>query len=113
MNISLPDEMRAWVEGEVRGGGFSSASEYFRQLVREAKVQKERAERERKKAELEALLVEGIESGPAMPITPQWWGELLNEVDEKLKQKGVDSGLRQAFQEDLEEQGSPQGANSA
>lgn len=106
MNISLPDEMRAWVEGEVRGGGFSSASEYFRQLVREAKGQKERAERERKKAELEALLVEGIESGPSLPVTPQWWDELLSEVDENLKKKGVDAGLRQAFHEQLQEQSS-------
>lgn len=102
MNISLPDEMREWVENEVKGGEFSSASEYFRQLVREAKAQKERAERERKKAELEALLIEGLESGPAVPITPQWWDELLNDVDEKLRKRGIESNLRETFQEELD-----------
>lgn len=112
MNISLPEEMRAFVEGEVKSGEFSSASEYFRQLLREAKAQKARDERERKKAELEALLIEGLESGPAVPITPQWWDELLSDVDKKLQKKGVESNLRQAFQEELDVQKSPSGAGS-
>lgn len=93
MNISLPDEMRAWVEDEVKGGGFSSASEYFRQLVREAKTRKAEAEVARKKAELTALLVEGIESGEAKPMTKEWWADLLEEVDGELKKRGVPNGL--------------------
>ena len=112
MNISLPDEMRAWVESEVKGGEFSSASEYFRQLLREARARKESAERERKKAELEALLIEGLESGPAMPITAQWWDELLNDVDAKLKKKGIDSNLKEAFREELNTQELPSGVGS-
>lgn len=102
MNISLPDEMRAWVESQVRGGEFSSASEYFRQLVREARAQKERDERERKKAELEALLIEGLESGPAVPMDKTWWDTLLSDVDEKLKRRGVEGGLGVSTLEELE-----------
>ena len=97
MNISLPDEMRAWVEAEVQGGGFSSTSEYFRQLVREAKARKAeqeaRQDAQGKKAELTALLVEGIESGPAQPISASWWAELLEEVDGELQKRGVKDRL--------------------
>ena len=35
MNISLPDTMRAYVEELVAQGGYSSVSEYFRELVRQ------------------------------------------------------------------------------
>ena len=34
MNISLPDSMRTYIESQVASGSYSSASEYFRQLVR-------------------------------------------------------------------------------
>lgn len=93
MNISLPDEMRSWVEDEVKGGGFSSASEYFRQLVREAKARKAQEEQTRKKVELAALLIEGVESGAAQPMTSEWWADLLQEVDGELKKRGSGSGL--------------------
>lgn len=74
----------------------------FSAVVREAKAQKERAERERKKAELEALLIEGLESGPAVPMDKAWWDTLLRDVDEKLNQRGVEGGLGVSTLEELE-----------
>ncbi len=41
INISLPDSMRAYVDQQVANGGYSSASEYFRELVRQDQKQKE------------------------------------------------------------------------
>jgi antitoxin ParD1/3/4 len=80
MNISLPEPMRAYVEQQVAQGGFSTASEYIRQLVRE---DQKRAAKER----LESLLMEGIESGPAVEITDEYWAEkkakLLKLIEEK------------------------------
>ena len=35
LNISLPEPMRAYVDQQVAQGGYSTASEYIRQLVRE------------------------------------------------------------------------------
>ena len=35
MNISLTEELRRYVLGEVERGAFGSASEYFRELVRQ------------------------------------------------------------------------------
>ena len=61
MNISLPDEMKAFVEAQMTQEGYASASEYLRALIREA--QKRRA-----KHELEAKLLEGLQ-GPAVAMT--------------------------------------------
>ncbi|HNT89971.1 MAG TPA: type II toxin-antitoxin system ParD family antitoxin, partial [Candidatus Hydrogenedentes bacterium] len=56
LNISLPDAMRVWIDAQVAAGGYSTASEYLRELVR---TDQRRKVQER----IEALLVEGIESG--------------------------------------------------
>jgi len=56
LNISMPDEMRAFVETRVRMGEYQSASDYLRDLIRH--------DRE----ETEKLLLEGIDSGPAKPL---------------------------------------------
>ena len=34
MNVSLPDAMKDWVEAQARGGRYSNASDYVRDLVR-------------------------------------------------------------------------------
>lgn len=35
MNISLPEEMKAFIEAQMSREGYASASEYFRTLIRE------------------------------------------------------------------------------
>ncbi len=57
MNVSLPEAMKAWVEAQARGGRYSNASDYVRDLVRRDQ------ERAQKIAELQALISEGIDSG--------------------------------------------------
>jgi antitoxin ParD1/3/4 len=77
MNISLPDEMKAFVEEQMASEGFASASEYLRALIREA--QKRLAKRE-----LEAKLLEGLQSGPATPMTREDWDSIEREAMERL-----------------------------
>ncbi len=72
MNISLPDPMKQFVEEQVSSGGYSSASEYVRELVRTD--QKRKA-----KDQLEALLLEALKSDPEV-VTPQWWAKLREEI---------------------------------
>lgn len=64
MNVSMPKSLRKYVESEVKRGGYSSASELFREMVRQRKEEKKRS-----LARLEELLVEGLESGPATEWT--------------------------------------------
>jgi antitoxin ParD1/3/4 len=78
MRISLPESMREFVEEQVRRGGYNTPGEYVRALIREAQL---RAARQ----ELESKLIEGLESGPATPMTPEDWEELKRRVWEREK----------------------------
>jgi antitoxin ParD1/3/4 len=72
MNISLPDSLKSFVEAQVAEGGYGSASEYFRELVRDARKRKT-------EQHLEALLLEGLE-GEGVPATPEFWNGLRSRV---------------------------------
>ena len=67
MNVSLPDAMKEWVEAQARGGRYSNASDYVRDLVRRDQ------ERARVVEELQALISQGIESG----VSEKSMGDIL------------------------------------
>lgn len=73
MNISLPEPMKEFVDERVESGGYGSASEYIRELVR--KDQKERAQER-----LEVLLLEGLESGESQAVNADFWKTLRNDL---------------------------------
>jgi len=56
LNISMPDELRAFVEARVNTGEYQSASDYLRDLIRHDREETER------------LLIEGLESGEGRPL---------------------------------------------
>jgi len=71
MNISLPDPLKQFVDGQIAQGRYSSASEYVRELIR--------ADEKRKAEEqLEAKLLEGLE-GPESELTPADWTAIRKE----------------------------------
>ena len=80
MNISLPDEMKAFVEEQIKQGGYSTASEYLRDLIRDAQ---KRAAQDR----LEELLLEGLDSGPATPMTKEDWQGLHRELETRRAER--------------------------
>ena len=57
MNVSLPDQMKQWVEAQAGTGRYSKASDYVRDLIRRDQ------ERTRVFAEIQALVDEGEASG--------------------------------------------------
>lgn len=65
MNLSLPDQMKAWVEEQSKDGRYATASDYVRDLIRRDRDCREAI------AELQALVDEGIASGPAGPFTSE------------------------------------------
>lgn len=81
MNISLPDEMKAFVEAQMAAEGYASASEYLRNLIRDD--QKRRA-----KQELEAKLLEGLQ-GPAVEMTREDWESIRREALEGLAGENI------------------------
>lgn len=56
MNISLPDQMKNWVEESVKTGLYANASDYVRDLIRQD---------HQKMAALRQALIEGEKSGVA------------------------------------------------
>ncbi len=77
INISLPEEMRIYVEEQVASGDYSTTSEYIRQLIRQDRQQK--AEKQ-----LEQLLLEGLNSGEATPMTAKDWAAIRQVVTDKI-----------------------------
>ncbi len=74
LNISLPDTMKAEVEDVVATEGYGNTSEFFRDLVRDYL-------KERQARKLEALILEGMNSGESTSLT--------KEDFEKIKERGI------------------------
>lgn len=66
MNISLPDALRAFVDEQVTRGRYGSTSEYVRELIR----------RDRDRAQLRDLLLEGATSAPDTEADEGFYGAL-------------------------------------
>jgi antitoxin ParD1/3/4 len=78
MTISLPEPMREFVENEVAAGDYGSASELFREMIRD---------RQKRKAQerLEMLLLEGLESGEPIEVTDEYIKRRRESVISKYK----------------------------
>jgi len=69
MNISLPEQLKEFVDDQVGSGRYSSVSEYVRDLIRDD-------EKRKAQEKLEALLLEGIQSGEPTEMTRQDWDDI-------------------------------------
>ena len=79
MNISLPEPLKQFVDGQVAEGRYSSASEYVRELIRTD-------EKEKALARMEAKLLAGLE-GEALDVTPEYWEALAKRARAALAAK--------------------------
>jgi antitoxin ParD1/3/4 len=80
MNISLPDEMKAFVEERVASGRYANSSDFMRDLVR-----REMDDRDRVFAELRQLIQEGLDSGPSDRTVEQIRDDFLAKYDAKQR----------------------------
>jgi len=100
MNILLPDVLHSIAEQRAAQAGFKTADEYVAELIRRdyelhqtpdsylghpGSVPEEALAR--RKGEVEALLIQGLQSGPATPMTADDWVALRERVEEKLGQR--------------------------
>jgi antitoxin ParD1/3/4 len=74
MNISLPDDLKTFVDEQV-AGRYSTSSEYVRELIR----------REQDKRKLRDLLLEGAVSPPAGPADDAWFEGLRRHAVKHAK----------------------------
>ena len=75
MNVSLPNQMKAWVEAQVQGGQYGNVSDYVRDLIR-----RDQQSREQIKT-LQAAITKGLESG----ISDRSMQDILKEARSKAK----------------------------
>lgn len=80
MNVSLPDAMKEWVEGQAGTGRYSNASDYVRDLIRRDQ------ERREKIAAMQTMVDEFLASG----ISPNSIDDMMKEA---RRRAGVGHGL--------------------
>lgn len=80
MNIALPEALKDFVLSQVVDSGYSTASEYIRELIRAD--QKRRAQER-----LETILLEGLDGGNLTPLTKKEWDGIRAQVKGRLKQR--------------------------
>jgi antitoxin ParD1/3/4 len=80
LNISLPQSLKDYVEDQVESGGYSTPSEYVRELLR-------RDRDHRAEVKLEALLLAGLNSGEPIEITPEYWENKRRKLIERHSRK--------------------------
>jgi antitoxin ParD1/3/4 len=78
LNFSLPESMRAFIEAQVAKGAYTSASEYLRELVREA--QKKAAHEV-----IEAKLLGSLQSGDPIKLSDEYWSSKRANIIERHK----------------------------
>ncbi len=74
MNISLPDELKQFIDSQVNEHGYGSSSEYLRELIR----------KQRDVERLRNMLLDGLNSGPGEPVTPDTFRRMRGELRERM-----------------------------
>ncbi|HEU5116097.1 MAG TPA: hypothetical protein VFT74_05410 [Isosphaeraceae bacterium] len=77
LNLSVPERLREFVESQAVRKGFPSPDAYVLSLIekeRQAEVQ----------ARVEALLIEGLNSGPATEVNEEFWTARHRRLNERF-----------------------------
>jgi antitoxin ParD1/3/4 len=77
MNVAIPEALKEFVQKQVSDGGYSSVSEYIRELIRAD-------QRRRLEERVDALLIEGLGSGEALEMTPDYWESKKRRLAERI-----------------------------
>ncbi|MEX2091446.1 MAG: type II toxin-antitoxin system ParD family antitoxin [Pirellulales bacterium] len=78
MNISLPAPLKSWIEQQVEERGYSTASEFVRDVLRREQEQAARAA-------VDARLLQAIDSGESTPMTATDWKRIRTEGLERAQ----------------------------
>lgn len=70
MNVSIPEPMKAWCEGQVAGGRYATTSDYVRDLIRQDQDRREGI------AKLQKAIDEGFASG----VSPYTFEQIIEQA---------------------------------
>ncbi len=77
LTVSLTPELQRLVEAKVRSGRYQDSSEVIRDALRVLERGDDRVE----DPALEEVIQEGLDSGPAQPLTRRAWDQIWAESD--------------------------------
>lgn len=80
MNISLPAPLKSWVEQQVETRGYSTASEFVRDVLR-------REQELSLRTIVDARLEQAIASGESTPMTAQDWQRIRREGQKRARSR--------------------------
>ena len=75
MNISLPDSLKSFVDEQVTQRGYSTSSEYVRELIR----------KDADLLHLRGMLLKGAASAPAAPVDASYFSTLRERVQKRAR----------------------------
>ncbi len=70
MNISLPDDLKAFVDHQLQAQGYGTSSEYMRELIR----------RDRERMQFRDYLLEGVAAKPVGRLDGDYFTKLRKQV---------------------------------
>lgn len=69
MNVSLPSDLKHWLDAQVEAGGYGTASEYVRDLLRKARLRQQRRA-------IDGVLIEAVEQGADIVMDEADWASI-------------------------------------
>ena len=84
MNISIPESLRAFVEAQVEDRGYNSASEYVRELIRDARQQ---TAREAELKELVRLGLEQLRQGESLDLDDASLAKFFDQAKVRARER--------------------------
>lgn len=73
LTVSLPEALSAYLQEQIAAGHYNSPDDYIQALIQQDKARKEH---------LEPLILEGLESGDATPMTAADWDTIRATVQQ-------------------------------
>jgi antitoxin ParD1/3/4 len=75
IHLNLSDAQQQFLQGEMQAGHFTDPAAYIESLIERARKGKQR---------LESMLIEGLNSGDAIPLDEAEWNRIRGEVHRRL-----------------------------
>ena len=89
MNISLPDQMKQWVEDQVATGRYANASDLMRDVIRQ------RQDRDAALDELYAELKKGLDSGISTRSREELLDYIRSRADDVIRERHGNKAVAQ------------------
>lgn len=69
VNLSLPPELKKWIDQQVKDGGYANAAEYLRDMLRRTRERQARRQ-------VDAMLIEAVGSGVNTVMDDADWASI-------------------------------------